>query len=372
MDEQPPRAIRAVEGLFDGPWESPPEAMHAPARPKRNMHGHTEDSPRPPHERVNGGTDHICDPMGDAGAAGPEVRVRGPVKVERQTGGPVVVARRGLTEAELADAQHLVDICNRFEGLDLALNLERAGSEAQHDTNQFLYREDGVLVGCATLWGRGEVEVCLTVHPDRRRRGIGTALLVAAREECRRRGHQTLLLVFEEASLSGKAFVDASGGQYRSAEHRMKLDLDRLAAFAPAEGPFRLDRANPEDAAVVAQIIATSFVRPEDRELRRVTQDLQKPTHRFFVARLNDEPIGALGIVAHNPRVWIVGFGILPEYRRQGYGRAMLAATVQMLCAEDHREIFLEVATDNHPALSLYRSSGFQETATYGFYDLEA
>jgi ribosomal protein S18 acetylase RimI-like enzyme len=285
---------------------------------------------------------------------------------------PGVVARRGLTAAEFIDAQRLVDVCNRFEGLELALNLERADPGIQQNPNQFVQHEDGALIGCATLWGYGEIEVCLAVHPDRRRRGIGTALLAAAREECRSRGHQTLLLVFEEASPSGKAFVAAVGGRYRSAEYRMKLDLERLGTVELPKGPVQLESAGIEDAPVTARIIAGSFGDPEDRALRRVVEDMAKPSHRLFIARLNGEPIGRLGLVWHDPRVWIIGFGILPEHRNKGYGRAMLAATVRMLLAEDRRDIFLEVATDNLPALTLYRSFGFQETTTYGFYHLEA
>ncbi len=63
-------------------------------------------------------------------------------------------------------------------------------------------------------------------------------------------------------------------------------------------------------------------------------------------------------------------FGVLPAYRGQGYGRAMLMDAVAMLAGEGWREMFLEVGTDNDPAVRLYRSSGFRVTSTYGFYEL--
>ena len=44
---------------------------------------------------------------------------------------------------------------------------------------------------------------------------------------------------------------------------------------------------------------------------------------------------------------------------------------VALLTSEGWREILLEVATDNEPAVGLYRSSGFRVTATYGFYNVE-
>ncbi len=283
--------------------------------------------------------------------------------------GSAIVARNGLADTDLSEAEVLIDTCNHFEGLDLALNLEPGSPGAPQDTNQFLYYDGPTLAGCLTLFGYREIEVCLAVHPDHRRREIGRALLAAGREECRRRGHEMVLLVCEEASRSGRAFVAAVGGQYRSAEYRMRLDTDRVGGPLETQSPLRLERASVEDAPAVARIITASFGRPEDQEVRRVTQDIQKPTHRYFLARLDGEPVGVLGVVIHD-RVYIIGFSVLPEFRRRGYGWDMLAAAVRLLLAEHHQEIFLEVATDNRPACALYRSFGFNETATYAFYNL--
>ncbi len=282
-----------------------------------------------------------------------------------------VVARNGLADADLSAVEALIDTCNRFEGLDLALNLEPGGLGTPEDKNQFLYYDGPAPVGCLTLFGHREIELCLAVHPDHRRRGIGRALLAAGRAECRRRGRQTALLVCEEASRSGQGFVAAVGGQCRNAEYRMRLDADRVGGLLETQSPLRLERAGVEDAPAVARIITACFGRAEDQELRRVTQDIQKPTHRYFLAWLDGQPVGVFGIVLHN-RVYIIGFGVPPELRRRGYGRDMLAAAVRLLLSEHHQQIFLEVETDNRPAHTLYRSFGFTETATYGYYLFDA
>ena len=83
---------------------------------------------------------------------------------------------------------------------------------------------------------------------------------------------------------------------------------------------------------------------------------------------LDNQPIGSLGVVSSGDRVWIVALGVLPEYRRSGYGRQMLTRIVQMLLEESHREVLIEVVTDNRNALTLYRTCGFKEQAEYGYY----
>jgi ribosomal protein S18 acetylase RimI-like enzyme len=197
---------------------------------------------------------------------------------------------------------------------------------------------------------------------------VGSALLAAAREECRQRHRGSLLLVCEEASRSGQAFVAACGGRYQNAEYRMKLDLARLDAAGSSPADVRLERSRLEDATIVAHILASSFGGSEEQALHRVVHDLARSTHRLYTAWMSGEPIGRLGLVAEGLRVYIIGFAILPEHRNKGYGRAVLAATVRMLFAEGQKDIFLEVATDNLPALALYRSFGFLETTRYGFY----
>lgn len=274
-----------------------------------------------------------------------------------------LVKTRGLAGQALADARGLAAVCNQYEGLDLPLNLDAAGY-------QFLHYADGRLVGILTLQVNGEIEVCLAVDPGHRRRGVGRGLLAAAGEACRQQGASSVLLVCEEASRSGMAFVEAVGARYRSSEYRMKLDVDASPGTPPSQSTIRLRQADAGDVQVVAQIIAIAFGRSEDIERRRVGRDIQKPTHRFYIAHLNDEPVGGLGVVAHGDRVWIVAFGVLPEFRGRGYGRQMLAATAGMLRAEHWKEILIEVATDNRNALSLYQSCGFRETTCYGYYQM--
>src|SRR5438093_5078968 len=91
-----------------------------------------------------------------------------------------IVRRRGLTAAEIVEAERLTDLCNRLEGLELAVNMAAEGAFPGEEIEQFLHYEDGVLTGFWSVDPGREPEACGMVHPEHRRRGIGRALLTEA------------------------------------------------------------------------------------------------------------------------------------------------------------------------------------------------
>src|SRR5262245_40239469 len=116
-----------------------------------------------------------------------------------------VVARAALTEDELRQVHALAAICNAHDGLDLKLNRGSVRDSARPEARTYLAYNGGALVGCATLDGFHDIEICGIVHPAARRGGLGRALLAAAVEECRRRATGEALVLCEEASAPGTA-----------------------------------------------------------------------------------------------------------------------------------------------------------------------
>ncbi|MCM0019618.1 MAG: GNAT family N-acetyltransferase, partial [Tagaea sp.] len=53
----------------------------------------------------------------------------------------------------------------------------------------------------------------------------------------------------------------------------------------------------------------------------------------------------------------LLTLGVAPEYRRQGLGAALVRAVAAVVPRA--RSLHLEVAADNAPALTLYRTLGF-------------
>ncbi|TMD22715.1 MAG: GNAT family N-acetyltransferase [Chloroflexi bacterium] len=136
-----------------------------------------------------------------------------------------LVRQRTWSEDELSEARRLLEVCNAYEGLSLKLDVWMLRSRKGNEVNDFLYYEDGKLVGLLALdeYGARDKEFTGMVLPEYRRRGIFSKLLAVAKEEARARGIERLILICERFSRSGQAFVEACGAVYDFSEHKMVL-----------------------------------------------------------------------------------------------------------------------------------------------------
>jgi len=278
--------------------------------------------------------------------------------------------RQGLTAVELAEIKTLADICEAYEQLHMKLNWDTLRSRPQDQTNDFLYYENGVLVGFLAFFSFNslEGEVSGMVHPAQRHRGIFTQLFVSAREECQRRNIPTLLLIVEHTSSSGQGFAASLTPGYQHSEYKMALTEDKALPKLDPHLHFR--QARPDESPILTHITAVSFDLPEQDVTWYSKIKVDDAKSRVYIALLDETYIGKLDVSLNEREAYIAGFGVLPPYRGRGYGRQMLAQTIREIRAMSQNTIVLEVATENRNALSLYQSCGFQEVSSYDYYSL--
>jgi [ribosomal protein S18]-alanine N-acetyltransferase len=69
----------------------------------------------------------------------------------------------------------------------------------------------------------------------------------------------------------------------------------------------------------------------------------------------------SLGAMASGPRVgWLLGLGMLPEARRNGYGGSLTRQTVSQLHADGADSVLLTVEPENTGAIHIYEAQGFR------------
>lgn len=284
-----------------------------------------------------------------------------------------LVARRGLAAGDVTQVQTLADAVLRADGVGLKLNLPRQvqsdpkAEPVADEASDFCYYEDGRLVGYAPLDGDGdELEATAAVLPSHRRRGVFRLLLDAAQKEAQRRGAARLLLVSYRDSPSGTAAVGALGLRYVSSEYRMEAEAAGLPPLDPGRVQLILvDETNVID---LARLMELTFGARWSTD--GLTERLQEAGARYFIAEIDGMGIGQIGVVDADGSLYVRGVGILPERRRRGYGRQLLAATLQAMLAEGHTRFELDVATDNPHALSLYEACGFHATDMYDYHEV--
>ncbi len=72
-----------------------------------------------------------------------------------------------------------------------------------------------------------------------------------------------------------------------------------------------------------------------------------------------DTFVGMSMVATRGKRGWVAGFGIVPEYRGKGAGKAMMARTLEVARAAGLTGLQLEVLAQNTRAKRLYENSGF-------------
>jgi len=286
-----------------------------------------------------------------------------------------LVAKQRLTEAEITEIKHLTTLCNNYENLHTRLSFEMMRNRPEQQINDFLYYDVGAIVGYLFLdhYGFDEKEFILIVHPDYRRKGIGRTLLHAAQIEGKQRGIKRLILICEDYSPSGQAFVQAVGAKLDFAEHEMVLGTFRERGTFDER--LTLRRARDSDMEMLVAIRATDSEN-EERAREHMQEWFHYPKQSFYIATFGEkslgsqEPVGMIRLDEMEQDIGIYGFVVVPKYRGRGYGRQILEETIRTIRSVSQKRITLEVDTTNTVAMSLYLSIGFDVETTYNYYAL--
>lgn len=134
-----------------------------------------------------------------------------------------------------------------------------------------------------------------------------------------------------------------------------------MVSDRPGQGAPRLWGMRTEDVAAVVAVEQAAF--PDEWPATAFERELTKNSMARYVVLGDGE-----GSVAGFGGLWlmvdaahIVSVGVAPEWRRRGYGRAIVHALVEVAIVHGMVEATLEVRESNEAARALYRAYGFYE-----------
>lgn len=283
--------------------------------------------------------------------------------------------KRYLNEQDITDIHLLQDICYAYDHVNLKLELEyrreleKVNSGLEH-IDEFLYYADGKLVSYLSIscFGGRIGEITGMTHPDWRRRGIFTRLFRLAKAEAEIRNYRKLLLLADHQSESGAAFIRSIEANYDFSEYHMTLPKIEAGS---GKSPVSLRKSEPKDR---KEIRRQDIIYFEDdvEEADEDTGSFGSISDPTYMVELDGKTVGKIRIEFYEVSAYLLGFGILPEYRGRGLGRAALREALCLLTDQGIKKAELDVVATNANALNLYKSVGFMEDSVMDYYCIES
>jgi ribosomal protein S18 acetylase RimI-like enzyme len=280
-----------------------------------------------------------------------------------------LVTKNNLSETDFAEIERLNRICREFDHCELKINWDFLHNRDQNLSSDFFAQVGTETIAYLELDGFGDkYEITGIVIPEYRHKGIFSQLLAQAYQEVQKRGGTSLLLVNYRASAAGIAFAKAKGYPYLYSEYRMEAYADTMPVLSAPD--IELHLVKFEDILEFSRLLNLAFPGEGGNSLEQVQKRWEEPNARHFFARLNGDNIGQIAAINEGNGIYIGAVGIVPELRGKGYGRQLLAATLNLFLKEGHQEFRLDVETENENALSLYKTCGFKTINIYDYYNI--
>ena len=116
--------------------------------------------------------------------------------------------------------------------------------------------------------------------------------------------------------------------------------------------------ATPADAPELAAVEQTQ-PQAAGWGLAGFTSELQQPCARVWCAQDQDQIVGFLALRSAAGSAEILNVAVAPQHCRRGIGQQLLLRALDWVRERGGKEITLEVATTNLPAVCLYQKVGF-------------
>ncbi|MDD3477909.1 MAG: ribosomal protein S18-alanine N-acetyltransferase [Candidatus Izemoplasmatales bacterium] len=104
-----------------------------------------------------------------------------------------------------------------------------------------------------------------------------------------------------------------------------------------------------------------------------LTSELEENPFAHYYLLEDEDTKAFLGMISmwiDTPTAQILNVYVLPEYRRQGFGKQLMNFMMQLVKSYEVNEITLEVRPSNLKAISMYQSFGFEPVAIrHGYYE---
>ena len=284
-----------------------------------------------------------------------------------------IIIKKYINEEENNRIKEWEDVCIEEDEVNLKLELEyraqvyKEYKKSPNDINEFLYYVNNKLIGYLGIssFGRNIAEINGMVHPRFRRQGIFSKLLSISLDECKKRNFNNILLLCDDKSKAANEFIKSIKSNYSFSECRMKCTN---WSAQPSEKNIILKDAKNKDICEIENLNEIFFGLASSEQI--LPEDEEKNNIITYLIQLDNKIIGKIKVDKELTSAFISGFGIIPEFRNKGYGKAALTEVLNNLKKEDINTVGLDVEIRNKNALNLYKACGFKEQSIMNYYEV--
>jgi mycothiol synthase len=288
---------------------------------------------------------------------------------------------------DLDDIVALIETADRALGLptepvreELTWTWNLPSTNLERDT-RILRDVDAVIGYGEAIWrhpdeGGGPLDLSIRVHPNYRRRGIGSWLLAWGEGVASDRGSEGVRVVAADADgqtqdlLRSRRYVQVRSGYTM----RMDLESDEDPGKPPAGITIR--RYKEADERALFEVDQASFA--EHWGFRPMSfESFNEELHGedwdpslAFLAETDKRTVGFVVPFLFQTCGYVGTLGVLKEWRGRGIGKALLHRSFAELASRGMPEVRLQVDAQNvHGAVALYEGVGMSVHRRYDFFD---
>lgn len=145
---------------------------------------------------------------------------------------------------------------------------------------------------------------------------------------------------------------------YRKCRDMLIVECEKF--LKQFEGKFmRIIPMTTGDIPIVAELERTCFAHPYTEQM--LTESLAMDNTHYFVATVDGEVLGYIGMEMPADEGYIFNVAVIPEYRKRGIGKALIDYLVDFAVRNDLYMLTLEVRQSNISAINLYQKCGFEK-----------
>ncbi|MDX1708310.1 MAG: GNAT family N-acetyltransferase [Desulfobacterales bacterium] len=243
-----------------------------------------------------------------------------------------------------------------------------------------------ILVGCLSIQREPEIGRALLsgcVHPDHRRKKIGTKLLSAALAQIKAAGIKSAQVSIGQTHSGAKKMLIHSGFSFIRNFFEMQLAISRLRLPAIREANISSRRLLPGEVSLLTQIQNRCFAGSwgfnanTEEEIAYRLKMQGRSSQDVILTYLGEHPIGYCWTLINSEenkgskknKGLIHMLGVDPDFRRQDVGKAILINGLADLKARGVDIVELTVDCENSAARALYESVGFEMVAKTEWYE---